>query len=424
MGLRLRINLIIAMITLFAFLLGSALIIYTARNAVIDEVTSTLLLASDLLEASNQPTGTIEFNNVRHLRLAEVIALDSNQEVILNDGQIQGVPDLFVSFVQPDQQYLNRKLHSLDTGDFYLIADPSDEIQEAWHESKLFLSVLLLLTLVISAAIYLVLGRALKPIKPILEALAEIEGGHYRKRLPDFDLSEFSRISRSFNTMAEKLDHSQAENSRLSEEMLNMQEHERRYLARELHDEMGQSLSAIKALAASSRALDAPNLVAENLTAISHICDDLFKVVRDMMQRLRPQVLDDLGLIPALEELVQKWRVQSDCHVALHIDPLLTNIKLDNDIHMYRIVQEAVTNAIKHSDASEILINITATKTDNGKQIEIAIIDNGNGFEHDEILEGTGLHGISERAASLGAKLDIQSHSGDGTQVTVSLPVS
>ncbi|CAA6823798.1 MAG: Putative methanol utilization control sensor protein moxY [uncultured Thiotrichaceae bacterium] len=280
----------------------------------------------------------------------------------------------------------------------------------------------MLLTGVITLAVFLLLGRALRPIGHILEGLADIESGHYRKRLPDFDLPEFSRISSSFNTMAENLDRSQKENHLLNEKMLNVQENERRYLARELHDEMGQSLSAMKVLAASSRAFESSEPVRENLNTISSICDDLFKVVRNMMQQLRPQVLDDLGLIPALEELEKKWQVQDGSIVSLHIDPSVTDVSLRNDIHLFRIVQESVTNGVKHSGASKISVNLSEITTDSGESIEVTIVDNGTGFDPDEVRDGTGLNSIRERATSLGAELYIQSRLGVGTIVKVVLP--
>lgn len=422
MSLRFKINLIIAVIALITFLLASALTVLNARNAVIDEVTSTLELAQKFIGESDQQENIIQFNKVRHLRVAVATGQTAPHVSLLSTQKVQGVPSLFVGFVEPDKEYLTRKLTSATNEEIFLIADPSDEIQEAWKESKLFLGLLLLLTLVISTAVFFVLGRALKPVNNIIEGLSEIESGHYQKRLPDFELPEFSSISRSFNTMAKNLDKSQKENRRLSEKMLNLREDERRFLARELHDEMGQSLSGMKALTASARAFDSPAPVKENLSVINSICDDLFKVVRSMMEQLRPPVLDELGLIPALEELVQKWQSQTDQVVSLDIDSSITDLKARSDIHLFRIVQESITNSVKHSQAKEISVNISETSTDYGESIEIHIVDNGIGFDPNLVRDGTGLNSIRERVASLGAKLDIQSRKDVGTVIKISLP--
>ena len=420
MSLRLRINLIIALISMITFFLAAALIVFHARSAVIEEVTSSLRLAEKLLEVSSQPDVILDRTELRHLRIISPDDKGSASAKVVTT--IADVPLLFTTFVQPEKQYLSKKMQLSSGNTFQLLADPADEIRESWQETRLFLIVLFVLTLTISLAVFWLLGRALRPIPTILQGLADIEQGAYQKRLPDFELPEFSQISSSFNTMAAELEYTQQENHRLNEKMLNVQENERRHLAQELHDEMGQSLSAIKALSASSRAFDAATPVKENLQTISSICDELFKSVRTMMQQLRPQVLDELGLIPALEEMVQRWQGRSDCTIRLHKADDITALEVSNAIHLYRIAQESITNAIKHSNASEVHIFIEKTVLDAGESVTFTIIDNGTGFIPEQVIEGMGLNGMRERALSLGADFDLQTKPGVGTAIKLVLP--
>lgn len=406
------------------FLLASILTVLHARSAVISEVASTLKLAEQMLRLNSQKEEAVnvqQLDNIRHLRVD--IARNNSTPVDLSSAQltISGVPWPFVHFVLPEKQYLSLQLKTLSGNHFFLLADPSDEIKESWNETRTFLVLLLGLTLAISLAVFFVVGRALKPVKVILEGLGEIKSGEFHQRLPDFYLPEYSAISSAFNTMVENLEHSQQQNRVLNEKMFNVQERERKALARDLHDEMGQSLTAMKALCASAKHYSPAQEVDDHLTSINLTCDSLFKVVRNMMQQLTPPLLDEFGLMSALEELVDKWQVQKKCLVCLEVDPQIQGFQSENDIHLFRVVQESLTNALKHSGANNIIIRLDSYCSNHGKSaIKLTIIDNGNGFDLARVERGIGLNGICERAKSINAKLEIDSQLGKGTTVTLS----
>lgn len=423
MDLRLRITSIIVVFSSVIFLLATILTILNARSAVIDEVSSTLKLAQQLNLSNKQYITIQQLGNIRHLRIVPDDKNYSVNEFSNEKFTVPGVPQAFVRFVLPKKQSLVLKLPSPTGKGFLLVANPTDEIEESWQETRTFLGLLLFLTIAMSIAVYVVVGHALKPVNIILEGLREIKSGHFHKRLPDFNLPEYSAISRDFNTMVKNLDQSQQQNLVLTEKMLNVQELERKSLARDLHDEMGQSLTAMKAFCASAKYHEIPQAVDDHLTSINSTCDNLFKVVRNMMQHLTPPLLEEFGLTVAIEELVNKWQLQNECAVILQIDPELQNISKESDIHLFRIVQESLTNALKHSAANRVVISITTHKFDDGKcSIVLTIKDNGKGFNLKQIDGGTGLNGIRERAMILGAKLEIDSHQDTGTTISLELP--
>lgn len=423
MDLRLRITSIIVVFSSVIFLLATILTILNARSAVIDEVSSTLKLAQQLNLSNKQYITIQQLGNIRHLR---IVPDDKNYNVNEFSNKkftVPGVPQAFVRFVLPKKQSLILQLPSPTGKGFLLVANPTDEIEESWQETRTFLGLLLFLTIAMSIAVYVVVGHALKPVNIILEGLREIKSGNFHKRLPDFNLPEYSAISRAFNTMVKNLDQSQQQNLILTEKMLNVQELERKSLARDLHDEMGQSLTAMKAFCASAKYHEIPQAVDDHLSSINSTCDNLFKVVRDMMQHLTPPLLEEFGLTVAIEELVNKWQLQNECDVILKIDPELQNIRAENDIHLFRIIQESLTNTLKHSAASRVVISLITHKPDNEKgSIILTIKDNGKGFDLKQTEGGTGLNGIRERAMILDAKLNIDSQHGNGTTITLKLP--
>ena len=427
MDLRFRITSIIVLFSSVIFLLATILTVLNARSAVIDEVTSTLKLAQQLNLSNKQYITIKQLGNIRHLRIVPDDTSYNVNEFSKETFVVSGVPQIFVRFVLPKKQSLSLHLPSPSGHDFLLVANPTDEIKESWKETRLYLGLLLFLIIATSVLAYAVTGHALKPVNIILEGLREIKSGHFHKRLPDFNLPEYSAISHDFNTMVENLEKSQQLNQILTKKMLNVQELERKSLARDLHDEMGQSLTAMKAFCASAKYYKIPQAVDDHLSSINSTCDNLFNVVRDMMQLLTPPLLEEFGLIVAIEELINKWQLQNKCAVILQIDPKLQNISGDisgeNDIHLFRIVQESLTNILKHSSANHVVISLTCHKIKPEKNsITLTVKDNGKGFDLKQIDGGTGLNGIRERAMILNGKLEIKSHRGIGTTITLELP--
>ena len=419
-SLRFRLNLIIAFVCFTALLLGSIITVINARQSVFEEVSSSLMLAKKLLGEKPNHHQLSTLDKVRHLRITVTGDQHGNNN-LLDTGLLNEVPQLFISFVRPSVEQLSIGLEaSNNASPIRLVADPNDEIKEAWRETLIFISLLLLLTLLISSCVFIVIGRALRPVDEILHAFTEIEEGDYHKHLPTFNLPEFNNIADGINHLSENLSASKITNQQLTKQSLDVRENERRYLARELHDEMGQSLSAIKALSVSVR--DNKETHLQSLSEIEHICDHLLHVVRNRMQQLTPTLLSEFGLSAAVDELVDQWPGNS--HITLTLDNTLDRLLQHNAIHYYRIIQESLTNSLKHAQARNIWI--TLSKIDDAKEHTVSLIikDNGIGFNPNEVASGRGLINIKERVGSLGGRLAINSALGQGCQLSATIPIN
>lgn len=218
-----------------------------------------------------------------------------------------------------------------------------------------------------------------------------------------------------------------ADNQRLSQSHVSVQEGERRSLARELHDELGQHLNAIKIDAVSIRDCVAGDTagVRESAQAIIGIADHVHAVVRDMTRKLRPPGLDELGLPAALENYVDGWRsrfpalqfefaIETDC---AGLDEAL-------NITVYRVVQEGLTNIAKHADASRVELRLAKNIVNaQNEELVLTLVDDGAGAAPHREHAGLGLIGMRERVEAAGGRMEIASEPGRGFGLTVRIPV-
>ena len=209
-------------------------------------------------------------------------------------------------------------------------------------------------------------------------------------------------------------------NRELAQQLIALQESERRALARELHDELGQSCNAIRVEAAfiqRCRLEDHAGMVAA-AARIAAVAESLYEIVRGMLRRLRPANLDELGLVAAVQELCESWEERSRIPCVFHSDGLLDDLGDAANITIYRVAQEALSNVMRHAQASNVRIGLTRTTTG---PVQLTIQDDGIGLDVDAAHRGLGLLGAAERVAALGGRLDIDSLPGQGTRVTVRL---
>ena len=209
---------------------------------------------------------------------------------------------------------------------------------------------------------------------------------------------------------------------RLSHRLVEVQESERRNIARELHDEIGQLLTGLKLVIEMGARLPAEEVHQQCQTAQS-VVNELMARVRQLSLDLRPAMLDDLGLLHALLWQLERYTSQTGVRVALtHIG--IENQRLIPEVETaaYRIVQEALTNVARHAGVNEVKINVSA----DAESLLVRITDQGNGFDAQEALatrNSSGLAGMRERAQLLGGKLVINSMLGEGTSVIAILPL-
>ena len=453
MSLRFRLNLLITSLFLLILLGGSYYVINNVRQAVQNEVDATAHLALQLIETAISIVETEEetvqqrllqqianIKSTRHLhiyiRTPSVIdenryspAIYQYEEPVSEMPITSDAPGWFVHLVQPPPLKIRRWLYGPDipSTEILIWANPSDEITEAWEETRGVLGLLLVFVVLANALVYFSLGRDLAPIETILVALDGIEQGNYQLRLPRFRLPELSRISEKFNLMAEYLQRSRDENSMLTQRSLAIQENERRYIAHELHDELGQTISAIKAVAVSIG--QQPDLedksIRDSAGTIVTFANHMHDVARNMMRRLRPAALDELGLITALEDMIDDWNSRHDdifCHFSFDRRPENTQETLN--ISLYRIVQEGLTNILKHSGASEVYIHLAfGSPLTQKNHVELTMRDNGRGFDPATTQWGLGLLGIRERVQALQGVFTLDSGIGKGVLIRVSVPM-
>jgi signal transduction histidine kinase len=208
----------------------------------------------------------------------------------------------------------------------------------------------------------------------------------------------------------------------LSQQLVATQEEERRHLSRELHDHVGQVLTALRMELGSIDRLRARDdrPLANAVAEARQLVDNMVRTVRDLALGLRPSMLDDFGLQPALEwhvrDFVRRYGLQVDLSVEGGIDAL-------PDSHrtcVYRVVQEALTNCVKHASASSVRVMLKGTDND----LVLTVIDDGVGLPQAEKQTGLGLRGIEERVRDLGGTFDIESTPGVGTSLTLRLPLA
>jgi len=207
-----------------------------------------------------------------------------------------------------------------------------------------------------------------------------------------------------------------SENRRLSQRYLQVQEEERRFLARELHDELGQSLNAIKVDAVNIRDAsgNSPEVV-RSAQAIIDVSSKVYEVVRTLLRQLRPVALDELGLASAVQYFVEEWkRRHRGIHCALLIDEDLDGFSEDVNITAYRFVQECLTNIARHADASHVTIDLhRRVARDGDTELDIAVEDDGRGVGTGVPANGVGLIGLRERIEALGGEFEIEAQGGE-----------
>lgn len=229
-----------------------------------------------------------------------------------------------------------------------------------------------------------------------------------------------SRLETATRIQAEKtITQLLEEKQQLLRHSFEAQEEEKRSLARELHDELGQYLHAARTEVAALKLLTTNHFVADHADNIERSITHVQLMARNVIRRLRPSALDELGLSAALEQLVHRQSETSNLSCTLDISRKLDHVTGSLAINAYRIAQESLTNIVRHASASHVVFTAKLEQ----RQVLLAISDNGQGFP-ESLNTGFGLTGIRERVEGLGGNLNIHSEQGKGVQITVSLPLT
>jgi signal transduction histidine kinase len=310
------------------------------------------------------------------------------------------------------------------------VADPDAAIRLAWAHILDNIDVALLMALAIGLLASLAIAHTLAPARSIVTALQRMAEGHYRNALPRFRSMELAMIGRAVTDLGERLGLATEQHAVLTQRLLDIRDDERRALARELHDEFGQNLTAILAFAsaietASAQQGVAQEDVAEDARMISQATLHIMACLRDTLDRLRHPLPEELGLEASLIGLVESWRSRSATRpmVQLDLQGDLADLRADVATTAYRVAQECLTNALRHSSAREISLRIERRSgADNA--LLICVEDDGGGDAASVAQSsGFGLTGLRERVAAVGGSLSI-ARASRGLSVAATIPIA
>lgn len=270
--------------------------------------------------------------------------------------------------------------------------------------------------------------RRLRPLEDLVEAMEKVDLSSPRPLLPASidgvgETEEVERIELAFLRMMRRLE---AERRRAGSAALHAQEEERARVARDLHDEVNQSLTGLLLRLEAAREAAPPELEGE-LAETKALANQAMGELLSLARQLRPTALDDLGLAAAIEG--QVGRLGGEIETSLEVDGDFSDLGDDAQLVVYRVAQEALSNAARHSGAKRVEVRLRRTlaaksgsSSAEGGGVLLEVSDDGRGFAFDESERGLGIGGMRERALLIGADLTIESRPDHGTTVRLSVP--
>ncbi len=368
------------------------------------------------------------FDGQRHIR---AIALRSSRELWVQSRLMlpgDPPPAWFQALVgvEPEALRLSLPPRVAPAGaTLVLETDPTNEMSEVWRQTCDAVGVMFLLGGGACLAIYLVVGHSLRRFEAFERALREIADGRYDTTLDEHGPPEFVALARGFNRMAGRIREFQQSNRDLNEQILTLQEEERAEIARDLHDEVGPYLFAINVDAG-----DIPRLlhqndkaeVVERAGSIREAAAHIQKHVKAILHQLRPAHALAFGLRAAIDDLVAFWSRRCP-DVAFTVEIALEGAAIDRRIEdvTYRVVQESISNAVRHGRPGAIVISVA---TGPGDQLHIAVTDDGAGLSVASPRTGMGLAGMAERVRALHGRFEIADAVGaPGARASAQLPL-
>ncbi len=261
----------------------------------------------------------------------------------------------------------------------------------------------------------LLVRRALAPFERLRESMRRVDPVQPGERLAVAHAGgEMAELARAFNEMADRLEAERRVSTRAA---LDGREAERRTVARELHDEVGQTLTAL--LAQLERAARrAPPEIQVELAEAQEVARASLADVRRVVTRLRPDTLEDLGLVSALRALTRRVRDQTGLPITYELDPHLPALDAQAELVVYRIAQEALTNAVRHAGATHVSLILNCDHGD----VMLAVRDDGRGLNEGD-ASSSGIRGMRERALLVGGRFQVANRPGGGVEVRLDVPI-
>lgn len=445
MSLKFRLNLLITLLSLAFILVVGTILVNDTRTSIRERVEAASRVTVQLLDtviissALNPEYGPTHkvlqsfLQSLGYVRSSQIMLYDMRGNVLYRSPESTfksdvHPPDWFAKLVSPKVETVERKIRY---GTLVVSSSAAGSLREAWSGFSQLMWAGLMFFVLLNVMVYVLLRYSLRPIKHILASINRMEQGDLTTRLPEFNLPEFERIGHSLNRMAESLtaERQLEENRQLTHLIQQHIEDERRSLARELHDELGQYVTAIKTFAVgiankTKASDDNPGLpdIEAHARVIVSAANQIYDGMHNIVRKLRPGSLDNLGLAETLKDVVSVFQTQNP-----NID---TNLQLKGDlqglgetvsINLYRIVQESLNNTQKYANATAIEIALSKSTTGD---LQLNISDNGIGMDVDAVDQSKhfGLLGMRERVQALHGSFIVQAKLNEGTAIHINIP--
>jgi len=285
--------------------------------------------------------------------------------------------------------------------------------------SFLILALAIVLTLCVNMWM---LQRRFAPLERLIKRIEGIDPAEPAShQLPDKDpVEEIDKLSRSFNILLERIEEERRRSGTLA---MRAQEEERRRLARDLHDEVNQALTAIL-LRLEALAQESPPERAGEVAELKRLVNQAMDELLNLARQLRPTALDDHGLVPAIDAQLKRFAARTGVEARMQAEGDVDTLGEDVQTAVYRVAQEALTNAERHAGATVVEVDLEVSD----ERTQLRVRDDGSGFDpgragrsnaQDPTAPGLGLRGMAERARLVGGELDVRSAPGGGTSVTL-----
>jgi two-component system, NarL family, sensor histidine kinase UhpB len=434
LSLRARLNLLVAAVLLIGLAANIARLVLEAGPRVQAEDQNVIRLAGEFAqvllsglnedgvdEADLRVAGAFEgLERLRHIKVSREGGQTRSEppgERVRGRESGRRPPAWFIALVKPEPTTMRIPLtsHGNDLGSLVIGSEPSDEISEIWDGIVTQLVVGACIALVLFLITAAVVSRALRPLNSLADAMTRVEAGDYSTRVSPAGPPELAAICRRLNHLVEVLGSAMEDRRQLTGRLVSLQDSERKEVARELHDEFGPYLFALRAHVASLEAAIAgegadAEILLRQCRAMTEQLGALQQVNRQILDRLRPVGLAELGLGEALNGLIGMWRqAHPGVSLRLSVSPSLGALDEMTELTIYRVVQEALTNVFRHAGASSAAISVALLNSDAGQPtIRVEVSDNGSGLPVG-YKQGLGTIGMRERVAALGGKVSMTS---------------
>ena len=445
MSLRLKINLIFAVLTILVFSILIAIEMNATRNSVAEEMEASGRIASQLLGrignmyANKNLPELVEFlRETGRVRAQEISLHSLNGDLLYQSPPSvyktgRNAPQWYAALITPPESV---RVIELSNARITMRTNPTRAILDGWDNLADILFAQSVLFIIADLVIFWLVGYWLAPLEKIERGLREIEQGDHHVRLPALPGKEAGQMGRAFNRMAQAVEENIQVRQATAEAQARLAtqreftqllyariEQERAALARELHDELGQSLTGIRSI--SKSLLQHADVAGNPLQRSAQMLFDTAGMMSDamhrMIPRLRPIQLEGMGLVDAVRDLLTATQLKNpELKTELEVQGEIPALNEECELHAYRIIQEAITNVVRHAKASRTHVCIAMKNN----SLILSIADDGQGAQSLQREGHYGVRGMQERAASIHGNIVFQAAAMGGCEVLVTLPLS